>query len=90
MTSQFTTNKHWSNEKRKAFCIPGNDPELSSQIGPVSRKYTHTWVGKSMNQIYSADEQVGNAYSKKVAIIQKSTRIPGNDKYAKSYNSWRG
>jgi hypothetical protein len=40
-----------------------------------------------VSHIYSTDEQKGNADKHKVAIVQKSARIPGNNENAESDNN---
>jgi hypothetical protein len=35
-----------------------------------------------MEQIYDSDKQIGNAYDKKIVIIDKSLRVPGKSKNA--------
>jgi hypothetical protein len=39
-----------------------------------------------VNQVYGADEQIGNAQEQNIAVIYESSRIPGKHKDTEGYD----
>ena len=69
-------NKPGRQKKGNAFHVSSDDPQLGRQIGAISAKHAHAFVSQGMNQIDTADEQVGNADEQKIVVLQQSTDIP--------------
>jgi len=79
---QFTSEEQGGNEEGEALGISGCDPELGRPIGFVFLKDTHTLVSQGMDQVKSANKQIGNPDEEEIVVLKKSAWIPGDHKDA--------
>ncbi len=64
--------------------VSPRNPELGGQIGIKSVEHAHAFVRERVKEIDNPNKQKSDAEEQEIVIIEKTFRIPGNYKNAKS------
>ena len=72
--------KQQRDEQRHAFHVARHEPELVGVV-VVIRENRHAVIRQGMQQIYAADEKIGNRNERQIAVFDVLAGIPGDHEH---------